>query len=68
MTRLQIRALFEYLSGSDRPLTQNLNSLRLITQGCNTVGKLQLARKELEGLEKERPGEEPDWVAALEEK
>lgn len=40
--------------------------MRPIIQGCNTVAKLQLARKELGELELERPGEEPDWVAALE--
>jgi hypothetical protein len=27
---------------------EDLNSMRLIIQGCNTAGKLMLARKELE--------------------
>jgi hypothetical protein len=48
MTKLQIRALLEYLNKPDRPVAEDLNSLRLIIQGCNTVGKLQLARNELE--------------------
>jgi hypothetical protein len=48
VTKLQLRALFEYVSECDRPLRQNLTNMRLIIQGCNTVGKLQLARKELE--------------------
>lgn len=49
MTKLQIRALFKYMSESDRLVKEDLNGFRLIVQGCNTVGKLQLARKELEG-------------------
>jgi hypothetical protein len=61
MTKPQIWALFKYVSESDRPLRQNMNSMRLIIQGCNRIGKLHLARKE---LEMEQPGKEPDWVAA----
>ena len=48
-TKIRIRTLSEYLNKPDRPMAEDLNSLGLIIQGCNTVGKLVLARKGLEG-------------------
>jgi hypothetical protein len=50
--------------GLARPAAEDLNSFQLIFRGCNRIGKLQLARKELKEIELARPGDKPDWVAA----
>jgi len=63
ITKIQVRAILEYLNKPDRPVAEFLNSYQLIFRCCSRIGKLQLARKEL--AEWDRSGKEPEWVTAV---
>jgi hypothetical protein len=54
MARLLMQLVVDYLGRSERPLREDLHSVRLIMRDARAVARLLLARKELEGSKEAR--------------